>query len=113
MGLLVHLIVRYHTFYREIYWIGEVTALEVPTSLLTVAETEAIVCTSVVPVGGVPEKVNGTETVNWPPNPWDVLVSNHAAAAWLRFTVTCEAARLNPAAAVNCTFKVVSLRVVE
>ena len=81
MGLRGRLTVRYQTFYLEIYWTGEVTALEAPTSLLTVAETEAIVCTSVVPVGGVPENVNGTETVNWPPKPWDVLLSNQSAAA--------------------------------
>ena len=46
------------------YWIGDVTELEAPTLLLIVAETEAIVCNRAVPVGGVPENVNGTETVN-------------------------------------------------
>jgi hypothetical protein len=38
--------------------------MEAPTLLLIVAETEAIVCSREVPVGGVPENVNGTETVN-------------------------------------------------
>jgi hypothetical protein len=57
------------------YWTGVVTALEVPTALLIVTETDAMVCTSSVPLGGVPEKVNGTETVNWPPKPWDAVLS--------------------------------------
>jgi hypothetical protein len=92
---------------------GVVTALEVPVELLTVAEAEAMVCSRVMPVGGVPEKVNGTEIVNRPPKAWEAELSNHAGAAWLRFTGTWEFGRLNPVAAVNCTFSVVRLRVVE
>ena len=81
--------------------------------MLTVPDAEAIVCNRAVPVGGVPENVNGTETVNWPPKLWEAVLSNESAAAWVRSTVTCEAARLNPAAAVNCKFRLVNVRGVE
>ena len=94
------------------YWMGDVTALEVPTALLIVAERDLIVCTRAVPVGGVPENVNGTVTVNCPPNPTDAVLSNQAAAAWVR-SKGCVAASVKPAAAVNCTFRVVNDRVVE
>ena len=78
-----------------------------------VTETEAMVCNRSVPAGGVPAKVNGIETVNWPPKPWDAVLSNQAVAAWVRSTDTCVPVRLNPAAAVNCAFRVVNDRVVE
>ena len=58
------MIVRRLIICADPYWIGDVTALEAPTLLLIVAETEAIVCNRAVPAGGVPENVNGTETVN-------------------------------------------------
>jgi hypothetical protein len=89
------------------------TELEAPTALLTVAETEAMVCRSVVPVGGVPENVKGTETVNSPPRPCEVVLWNQTAEAWVKSSVTCEAVSVNPAAAVNCTFNEVKVRVVE
>ena len=95
------------------YWIGAVTALEVPTALLMVAERDLITSTRVVPVGAAPENVNGTVTVNWPPNPRDAVLSNQAVAAWVRSTGCEAAASVKPAAAVNCTFKVVNDRVVE
>src|SRR5579864_3118046 len=92
---------------------GVVTELEAPTSLLTVAETEAIDCRSVRVAATVPENVNGIDTVNCPPKLWEAVLWNQTVATWWRSTVTWEEAKVKPVAAVNWTFNVVSVRVVE
>ena len=55
-------------------------ALEVPTELLRVADTEAMLPVRVWPVPTVPLRVKGTVTVNWPPKASDAVLANHAAA---------------------------------
>lgn len=95
------------------YWMVELTELEVPTELLIVAEMDEIAWDRTVPVGGVPENVNGTVTVNSPPEAFDAVLSNQAFAASVRGTGTDDVGSVNPDAAVNCTFSVVSVRVVE
>ena len=77
--------------------------LEVPTELLTVADTEAIVEHAVVPVGRpVAVQVKGIDTSNWPPNACDAVVWNQAAELDVRSIETCELVpKLKPAAAVN------------
>jgi hypothetical protein len=57
-----------------IYGSGVATEFDVPTSLLTVAEMEAMVCNRVSPVGGVPCNVKGKVTVNWPPKACEAVL---------------------------------------
>lgn len=90
---------------RQPYWIGPLTELEVPTLLLIVAEKEAMVWSSVSPVGTVPEKVNGTETVNCPPKACEAVLSNQTVACWVKSTETCPPESVNPCAAVNWTLR--------
>jgi hypothetical protein len=75
---------------------------DAPRSLLTVAEMEAMVCNSVFPVGGVPCRVNGKVTVNWPPKDCEPALWNHSVAACRTSMVTCEVPIVMLAAAVNC-----------
>ena len=97
----------------EPYWIGPLTELEAPTLLLIVAEKEAMVWSNVSPLGTVPAKVNGTETVNSPPKAWEAVLSNQTVASGPKGTDSCPPESVNPVAAVNCTFNAVRLRVLE
>lgn len=86
-----------------IYYSVACSEAEVPTELLTVAATEAIVPHAVVPVGRfVPVQVKGIDTSNWPPNACDAVLSNQAAELDVRSIETCALVpKLKPVAAVN------------
>jgi hypothetical protein len=51
------------------YGMVVLTALDAPTALLIVADTDVIDCNREVLVGTVPAKLKGTETVKLPPKP--------------------------------------------
>ena len=87
--------------------------MDVPRSLLTVTATDAMVCNSVFPVGGVPCRVNGSVTVNWPPNACEAVLWNQSVVACRISTVACEVPSVRPAAGVNCRVTEASVRVVE
>src|SRR5579864_4579931 len=72
-----------------------------------------MVCSRVFPVGGVPCRVNGTVTENCPPKACDAVLWNQTVEACLRSEVSCDEPMLMPAAGVNCSVKLVSVRVVE
>jgi len=94
------------------YGMVVLTPFDAPTVLLIVADTDVMDCNREVLAGTVPEKLKGTETVKLPPKPWEEALSNHTVAAEVRSTVTVGDASVNPAAAVNCTFRLVKDRVV-
>src|SRR5580700_4948433 len=63
--------------------------LEVPTPFETVTVTEAMLLSTVCPVGSVPANVNGILNVNWPPNALEAVLPNHTVETGCTLTVNC------------------------
>lgn len=72
------------------YWVNATTtAFDVPALLLAVIEIDWIWLTSEVDVLEEPLlSVNGTETENWPPKPFDCVLLNHCWALGAMFNET-------------------------
>ena len=106
--ILMNIGVQPHPYYCPL----TVMELEVPTPLATVTATEAILLSTVCPVGNVPAKVNGILNVNWPPNACEAVLSNHTVETGCALMLNCVVGILKPEVVVNCTLQVVSARVV-
>src|ERR1700722_103462 len=85
---------------------------EVPTAFATVTAREAILLSTVCPVGTVPWNVKGMFKVNWPPNAREAVLPNQTVETGCTLTVNCVTGILKPGAVVNWTFHDVRLRVV-
>src|SRR5580700_9996442 len=85
---------------------------DVPTPFATVSATEAILLSTVWPVGTVPWNVKGMFSVNWPPNAREAVLPNHTVETGWTLTVNWVTGILKPGAVVNCTFQDVRARVV-
>src|SRR5665213_67236 len=87
--------------------------VEVPTPLLTVAETEAMACRSVLPVDTGPVRLKEIVTSNRPPKVCEETPSNHRAAPGPRSEVNVVVVKWYPEAGLNVTLSDPRLRGVE